>query len=105
MIQVSSLRYYLAYRVELIGHYGIDVRGYKLSLPVAALVHSSIEAEASLFWNRSFASGVSNLLSRRLFINSFLDRNTIVGTRQCAMVNRTCGTQSTLYGDDSTAGD
>lgn len=72
--KVSSLRYYLAFQVllftfanilsklfqiELTGQHYIEVSGYKLSLPVAALVHSSLEAEASLFWNRSFADGVS----------------------------------------------
>lgn len=56
--RVSSLRYYLAFQIELIGHHDIEVRGYKLSLPVAALVHSSIEADASLFWDRAFADGV-----------------------------------------------
>jgi hypothetical protein len=59
--KVSSLRYYLAYQIELTGHHYIEVSGYKLSLPVAALVHSSLEAEASLFWNRSFAEGTGIL--------------------------------------------
>ncbi|KAI6240957.1 protein of unknown function domain containing protein, protein [Aphelenchoides fujianensis] len=72
--KVSSLRYYLAYQVQTgpflqnFGTYGqsengayVDVSGYKLSLPVAALVHSSLEAEASLFWNRSFAEGTGIL--------------------------------------------
>lgn len=55
------MRYYLAYKIELTGHPFIVVGGYKLSLPVAALVHSSLEAEASLFWNRSFADGTGIL--------------------------------------------
>ncbi|KAI6235462.1 SH2 domain-containing protein [Aphelenchoides besseyi] len=72
--KVSSLRYYLAYQVQTgpflnnFGNYSrvdertyIEVSGYKLSLPVAALVHSSLEADASLFWNRSFAEGTGIL--------------------------------------------
>uniref|UniRef100_A0A914UXU8 SH2 domain-containing protein n=1 Tax=Plectus sambesii TaxID=2011161 RepID=A0A914UXU8_9BILA len=61
--KVASLRYYLAFQIELIGHHDIEVRGYKLSLPVAALVHSSIEADASLFWDRAFADGTGILSS------------------------------------------
>ncbi|CAD5221328.1 unnamed protein product [Bursaphelenchus xylophilus] len=67
--KVSSLRYYLAFHLH-IGPFlesflgpseMVTVNGYKLSLPVAALVHSSLEAEASLFWNRFFAEGTGIL--------------------------------------------
>ena len=51
----------MQFQIELTGHPYIVVSGYKLSLPVAALVHSSLEAEASLFWNRSFAEGTGIL--------------------------------------------
>jgi hypothetical protein len=47
----------MCFQIELAGHF-FELRGYKLSLPLAALVHSSLEAEASLFWNRSFSEGV-----------------------------------------------
>jgi hypothetical protein len=68
------LRYYLAFKIQTgpflqnsRGIFGqsdisyVDVSGYKLSLPIAALVHSSLEAEASLFWNRSFSHGTGIL--------------------------------------------
>ncbi|KAI6176935.1 Signal transducer and activator of transcription b [Aphelenchoides bicaudatus] len=70
--KVSSLRYYLVFKLQTgqflrncQGIFGqmncIEVSGYKLSLPIAALVHSSLEAEASLFWNRAFSQGTGIL--------------------------------------------
>lgn len=74
--KVSSLRYYLAFKIQsgpFLQNYNgtigqtesnfVDVSGYKLSLPIAALVHSSLEAEASLFWNRAFSEGTGILSS------------------------------------------
>ncbi|CAD5215374.1 unnamed protein product [Bursaphelenchus okinawaensis] len=65
--RVSSLRYYLAFHLN-IGPFlqgfvanPVSVNGYKLSLPVAAVVHSSLEAEAALFWNRFFSEGTGIL--------------------------------------------
>lgn len=74
--KVSSLRYYLAFKIQsgpFLQNYNgnptfgrsdnshVDVSGYKLSLPIAALVHSSLEAEVSLFWNRAFSEGTGIL--------------------------------------------
>jgi hypothetical protein len=56
------LRYYFAYQVQTAPfNCGGAIEGYKLSLPLAALVHSSLEADAVLFWNRSFAEGTGIL--------------------------------------------